>query len=134
MQRREHAAQRGEVAAALQVELLEQDEGLAVADAAIEHLRDADVRAQGLEPVRFGGERVGARRRAFLQKPLHAQPDVRRVFARLRRSTRMPMKARSKLLRQATVAFSRSAMRMRTTCESFAVLTVAPRSRRSSER
>ena len=35
------------------------------------------------------------------------------------------MKARSTLLRQAKVAFSRSAMRMRTTCESFEVVTVA---------
>src|SRR5256885_370258 len=40
-------------------------------------------------------------------------PEVRRVFARLRRSTRMPRKARSNLARQLIVACSRSATRMR---------------------
>jgi hypothetical protein len=62
------------------------------------------------------------------------QAEVRRVLARFRRSTRMPMKARSNLLRQATVACSRSAMRTRTMRESLAALTVAPRSCPLAER
>ena len=37
-------------------------------------LRDADVRAQRLEPVGFGGEGVGARRRAFLPELLTLNP------------------------------------------------------------
>ena len=61
-------------------------------------------------------------------------PDVRRVLARLRRSTRMPMKARSNLLRQAMLACSRSATRMRRMRDGPAAVTVAPRSGLAAER
>src|SRR5436309_1267169 len=62
------------------------------------------------------------------------QPDVRRVLARFRRSTRMPMKARSNLLRQETLACSRSATRICRMRESAPAATVAPRVWPLSER
>jgi len=62
------------------------------------------------------------------------QPEVRRVFARLRRSTRMPMKARSNLLRQETLACSRSATRTRSRRDPAPAVTVAPRCWPLSER
>src|SRR2546425_601949 len=62
------------------------------------------------------------------------QPEVRRVFAKLRRSTRMPMKARSNLLRQETLACSRSATRTRSRRDSAPAVTVAPRCWPLSER
>src|SRR5262245_4458992 len=61
-------------------------------------------------------------------------PDVSRVLARFRRSTRMPMKERSNLLRQSADALSRSATPMRTMRESLAAVTEAPRSWLESER
>ena len=136
MRLREHAAQRGEVAAALQVEVLEQDEGLAACDA-MSAARERSPRAQRASRRPRRRRRRRARRclqeaaqrsldargtRApVLQERLRssAQPEVRRVFARLRRSTRMPMKARSNLLRQAAEACSRSATLMRTMRESL---------------
>src|SRR5205814_1801120 len=62
------------------------------------------------------------------------QPEVRRVLARFRRSTRMPMKARSNLLRQETLACSRSATRICRMRESAPAATVAPRVWPLSER
>src|SRR4051812_23716809 len=115
--------------------------------------RRASSRAKRGEAVRFRGEGIGEARIVDLQEYGSAgkrraitamnaaaahrlgiddaqmfqdcvQPEVRRVFARFRRSTRMPMKARSNLLRHEMLACSRSATRMRSTRDSAPAATV----------
>src|SRR5205814_9526974 len=76
---------------------------------------------------------VGAQAEGSGERGVH-QPEVRRVLARFSRSTRMPMNARSNLLRHERLACSRSASRMRRTREGTAALTVAPRSALEAER
>jgi hypothetical protein len=68
----EHAAEGRVVAAAPQVEMLQQDECLAALHAEVENLRNADVRAQGFEALGFGFEGASPRGGAFLQEPAHS--------------------------------------------------------------
>ena len=151
----EHAAERREVAAAAEREEFHEQECAVSRGAMREGLgRSAAGGAEGGEAVGFRGEGLceagivqleehrpagaqGAvaamdaaaahRLRASDAELAELHPEVRRVFARLSRSTRMPMKARSNLLRQETLACSRSATRTRRMRDSAPAVTVAPR-------
>jgi hypothetical protein len=151
----EHGAEGREVAARAQLQEFEYQIGACARGALCNRLRRAAAGvAQRAKAVGFGGESVGKARLAQLEEhgatlALRAvaavdaaaadglgvrdaelreiHPEVRRVLARLRRSTRMPMNARSNLLRQETLACSRSATRMRRTREGAAAVTVALR-------
>src|SRR5258706_3505786 len=162
MQRSEHGPERGEIAAAAELEKLHQPESACIGPAVRNRLwRRAARGTQRRQAVGFGGEGVGEacfvqleeHRLAAAQGAVAAMdaapayrlrggdaprrenyPPVRRGVARVRRSTRMPMKARSNLLRQEMLACSRSATRMRRMRDSAPAATVAPRCWPVSER
>src|SRR4051812_12865240 len=162
MQAGEHAAKGGEIAARRELKKFHQQIGARGTRAVPQGFRRrAAGAAQRGEPVGFGGKSGGKaclvhldeyqaalERRAIAPMDAAAadrlgvgdaevfedQPEVSRVLARFRRSTRMPMKARSNLLRHETLACSRSATRMRRMRESAPAATVAPRVWPLSER
>jgi len=153
MELREHAPQRGEIASRAKLQPLHQQVCLTAVDPVLDRLRrrTASASKRG-KAIRLGGKGVRHGRVVDLEETfgdpiaavdaaaadrlaiLELQPEVRRVLARLRRSTRMPMKARSNLLRQEMLACSSAPTRMRRMRESALAVTVAPRSGLPRER